>query len=62
MQVSLGLEIMHPWEILLKQTPPKEARSISQPQDLGIQESEKGDVGQMKCAQGQQISKNSNYF
>lgn len=62
MQVSLGLEIMLPWEILLKQTPSKEARGISQPQDLGIQESQKGDVRQMKCAQGQQISKNSNYF
>lgn len=62
MQVSLAWEITHLWEILPEQTPPKEAQGNSQPQDLDIRESEKGDAEQMKCAQGQQISKNSNYF
>lgn len=41
MLVSFDLEIMHSWEILSKQMPPKEAQGISQPQDLGIWESEK---------------------
>lgn len=36
MKVSFDVEIMHPWEILSKQMPPKEAQGIFQPQDLGI--------------------------